>query len=167
MMHEESGDGRLNWLDWLILLGLLGAVIGLALWVLLGSRHTEERRQIEYTLCISGVRPEDFAFSGASDVLIASGLSVRSGNGTVLLGEVLDIRREPAHEVRVENGAVVVAESTDRENLYVRVLADATVREGDGFRVGDVRIAAADTGDFRLGGYLARGVRVASVREVR
>ena len=161
MMHERSGDGRLNWLDWLILLGLLGAVIGLAFRALGGGRHTEERRQIEYTLCISGVRPEDFAFFGAS------GSSVRSGNGTVMLGEVLDIRREPAHEVRVENGAAVVAESLDRENLYVRVLADATVREGDGFRVGDVRIAAADTGDFRLGGYLARGVRVASVREVR
>ena len=166
MIGERSGDGRLNWLDWLILLGVLGAVIGLAIRMLGSTQRGEERVRIEYTLCISGVRREEALLLESSDGPIPIGATVKSANGTVNLGEVRALWSNPTPEVCLRDGELILTARADRADVYLRVAAEATLREGDGLRVGDVRIAAADTGDFRLGGYLARGARVISVEEV-
>ena len=65
----------------------------------------------------------------------------------------------------MRDGRVVFTEVPDRVQLVVTVKANAVVRDGDGLRVGDIRIAADGMGDFRIGGYLAEGARVLSVQK--
>jgi hypothetical protein len=60
----------------------------------------------------------------------------------------------------VKNGEVVYAEVPNRYDLFVTVEAEGSFRTGDGFRVQDIRIAAGESGSFRVGGYFASGAVV-------
>ena len=67
---------------------------------------------------------------------------------------------EPHTETVVGGG---IAEREELLDLRVTVAAFAKKREGDGWRTGDVRIAAGMRGDFRVGAYLAERATLLSV----
>ena len=91
---------------------------------------------------------------------------VTSANGAISLGRVTRVWEQAHLEAVVQDEEIVFAPREDVTDLWVEICADAILREGDGVRVGDVRIAAADTGDFRVGGYLASGARVVLVEVI-
>ena len=158
MMERKERRRGFVWIDWVILVALLlgGALVG---YRIRASRAAATPSQpIVYTLLIS-TEERDF------EDLIPIGASVTSANGTARLGKVLAISTRPSRAATVRDGRVVFVALPDRVELLVTVRADAVVREGDGLRVGDIRIAVGSAGDFRLGGYLAEGAQILSVRK--
>ena len=91
------------------------------------------------------------------------GERVRTANGATDLGSVLSVSVEPHLEAI---SGVGIAERAGMVDLRVTVIASARKREGDGWRTGDVRIAAGMRGDFRIGAYLSNRAVVLSVRGV-
>ncbi len=159
---ENSTRQGLRSVDWLLLAVLLAAV-------LLGSYLIRRRGQADaptveifYTVCVSSV---DVAQSENGDFadLIPKGAAVTNETGTVTLGRVTDVTVRPHRTAAARDGEIVMAESPNRVDLLVRVRAWATVRTGDGLRVGDIRIAAGRAGDFRIGALFAGGCEVIAV----
>ena len=163
MSREIYRKRRLTGADWMILLLVLCIAFGVGYLMLEGRASAGITETIVYTLCIPAPDPAVAEASGGWDRLIPIDSAVTSSNGAIALGRVTALRIEPHTVVAVQNQTIVFPVAEGRVDLYVQISADAIFREGDGLRVGDVRIAAADTGDFRLGGYLARGARVVSV----
>lgn len=157
MKQEEKR--RFVWVDWLILFALLLGGVAVALRVRHSVRSAEATQPIVYTLAFSA----DAELSWES--LVTVGATVTTANGTATLGEIAAVEERPLRTPLVRDGRVVFVEIPDRMQLVVTVKANAVVREGDGLRVGDIRIAADGVGDFRIGSYLAEGARVLSVQK--
>lgn len=157
MKQEEKR--RFVWVDWLILLALLLGGVAVAWRVRHSVRAAEATQPIVYTLIFSA----DAELSWES--LVTVGATVTTANGTATLGEIASVEERPLRTPLVRDGRVVFTEVPDRVQLVVTVKANAVVRDGDGLRVGDIRIAADGMGDFRIGGYLAEGARVLSVQK--
>ena len=157
-MKNERSRGFV-WVDWLILAVLLLGGGAIAWRVHRSVRSAQAMQPIAYTL----------AFSADSELswktLLPIGATVTTANGTATLGTVAAVEERPLRTPLVRDGRVTLVEMPDRVLLVVSVRADATAREGDGLRVGDIRIAANGVGDFRIGGYLAEGARVLSVQK--
>lgn len=158
---EKKARFSPTWVDWVLL------VLGVSL-LLLGGRYIRERQNVaqpavsvEYLLCLPAV--ETNALDGGIEGLISSDASVTTANGTASLGKVRRVWSEAHVTPTVKDGAIVFTEVPNRVDLYVSVAANAVLREGDGLRVSDIRIAAGCSGDFRIGNYLANGARVVSV----
>lgn len=163
MNRVETEPRRMTWVDWTIFGLLLCVTVAVSVWAI-GRRETATSAQsIVYTLCVSAADPLFAEASDGWEGLIPANAPVTSSNGAISLGYVVSHWVEPHLEARLQNGEVVLVPREGRVDLYVQIRAEATSRTGDGLRVGDVRIAAADTGDFRVGGYLAHGARVVSV----
>ncbi len=157
MKREETR--RFVWVDWLILFALLLGGVAVALRVRHSLRSAEATQPIVYTLAFSA----DAELSWES--LVTVGATVTTANGTATLGEIAAVEERTLRTPLVRDGRVVFVEIPDRMQLVVTVKANAVVREGDGLRVGDIRIAADGVGDFRIGSYLAEGARVLSVQK--
>ena len=166
MMREKNLTRRLNWVDWVILAALLaGALFGIR-WGMVRRQTATPSQTIQYCICVSAVDPEIAETAGGWPALVPLDAPVTSANGAISLGRVTRTWEQAHLEDVVRDGEVVFEAREGVVDLYVEIQADAIAREGDGLRVGDVRIAAADTGDFRVGGYLARGARVVFVEVI-
>lgn len=150
--------------DWLILLAVIGVGLFFTLRVRAERQRVELTQTVRYTVLAEGVPTDVADANGGWEELIARGASVTTATGTAQLGRVERVRVSPSLSATVRDGRVTLVEAPDRVDVYVTVRAEATVREGDGLRVGDIRIAAGSTGDFRLGAYLAGGARIVSVK---
>lgn len=160
---EKKRRFSLTWVDWVLL------VLGVSV-LLLGWRYLRGRQSValptvsvEYLLCLPSVKVEDF--DGEVDGLISKSASVTTANGTASLGRVKRVWSEAHLTPTIKDGAILFVETPGRVDLYVFVEANAVMRQGDGLRVSDIRIAAGGTGDFRIGNFLANGAKVVSVRK--
>ena len=159
------GRRRWNWFDLFLAVAFLLAILG-AFWIArqgLGRRDAE-LRQYSYTVLLSGM--ETSAAEQLLSCVARNGGGIRNENGTRTLGVTSEIRRAPHVEAVVRSGELTFAEIVGREDVRIVILTDATHRRGDGVRVGDIRIAAGDVLNLRIGGFWARGVLVTSVEEV-
>ena len=156
---KQKEQRRFVWVDWLILLALLLGGVAVAWRIRHSVRTAEATQPIVYTL----------AFSAESELpwesLMTVGATLTTAHGTATLGEIASVEERPLQAPLVRDGRVVFAKIPDRVQLVVTVKANAVVRDGDGIRVGDIRIAADGVGDFRIGSYLAEGARVLSVQK--
>ena len=161
MKDRERGEGRFafSWVDGLFLLAAL-AVLLAGLTVLLRARGEEEpNSSIQYVICLRGLDP---ALSGT--FLPDPEALVYNENGTACLGTVVATVVFPHRRAILSDGVLGIAEDGCTD-LYVTVRTEAKQREGDGWRVCDIRIAAGMRADLRIGGYLVRGAEVLSVQE--
>jgi hypothetical protein len=76
----------------------------------------------------------------------------------------LEVRAHRAAAVREKK--LVFIEREGFSDLYITVRGLAVRSEGDCLRIGDIRIAAGETGDFLVGSFFAGNATVVSVREV-
>lgn len=114
--------------------------------------------EVRYTLRVYGVSA--VLFGEGQEELIPIGCTVRNENGTVALGRVESIRMLPQKSVAVKDGTLSFFESPSEVVLEVTVRGEGVLRNGDGIRIEDVRIAAGSTGTFRLGRYYAERASV-------
>ncbi len=146
--------GRLNWLDWLLLACFLLAIAGgLLLWSAWRRGGDGDVGSVRYVVAISDCDWMD----------LAVGSSVRSRNGTAMLGRVTEIRAEPHRMLAVKDGALEEVAVDGRYDLFLTVEADGIREARDGIRVSDIRIAAGIHTELRVGARLALGAEIVSV----
>ena len=149
-----------SWLDWMILVivVLIGAGVGLFLYQ--GRTDVPEPLTMTYVLAVT--LPQDATASGAAP--FAVGARVSNERGSQSMGIVVAVHGRPVLQPSVRDGTLVFIERDDRREWLVSVRA-ATEMDRDGMlRVGDVRIAAGLSGDFRIGDRMASGARIVWVK---
>ena len=158
-MSEEGRGKRLGGLDWCILGLITACLVGGAVWYFgRGLGESGETRTVYYTVRIYDV---DRTFWEREH--FARGEEVFSENGTLRLGRVAEIATSPQRVAGAQNGEVVIAESPHFIFVDVRIVGECVVKAGDGIRCDGVRIAAGESGAFRIGGFFASHARVISV----
>ena len=154
MRVNSTGEKRtLSAIDALWIFLIAGALVLLAVGILSVGTEKRETREVVYILRVRGVDP--ITFSGGTGALIPEGSEVRSEKGTALLGRVESVQASEVRRTAVIDGAVGFVSAPDEIMLEIRIRGTGTVREGDGIRISDVRIAAGSVGSYRLGGYYA------------
>jgi len=156
--HDRS-QKRVTWVDLLILLAVILLIGGGGLILWRGTRAVPAVK-VNYILCQKGVSAPDEEWLTAQ---IQTGGVVFSENGTAHLGRVTGVEVRPTKAPCVKNGEVVYAAVPNKYDLFVTVEAEGSFRAGDGFRVQDIRIAAGESGSFRVSGYFASGAVVVFV----
>ena len=156
--YDKIDSGRFIWIDWSLLLLLVGVIVGGVWYWILHTRAADSTEKIEYVLKISGVREQYAAENGGWDALIVQGSQVTTANGTATLGTVIAVESRAHIEPGVRDGAVVFVECAGLCDLYVTVQGYGTSRVGDG-----IRIAAGGSGDFRIGLFYAPNAAMISV----
>ena len=155
---RKSGDFRV-W-DWLVIILAMLLFFVAAGYYFYTKYLPDAQEKITCTLLIRG--EERAAWEGEGEKIFV-GDSLRCQNGTVEMGRIEAVEKKPHLYAAIgEEGA------SWEEHPYlidVEVLVSMYVRskDGDGLRVGDLRVAAGSTGEFRFGRYLAR----AEIVEVR
>jgi hypothetical protein len=143
-----------------ILLGVILLVL-LFLFLLPTLGTSGEPYEVRYVLRVRDVDP--LMVGEDAEALIPPGSGVYSENGTAALGRVERVESAPQMRARVTSGELVFEEATDAVILEITVLGKATLAEGDGVRISDVRIAAGSIGSFRLGSFYAARAAVTAV----
>ena len=164
-IHTSKKEGlnfRFQWIDWVLLILLTGAVC-------LGGLYVWNRRQaaipiteIEYTLCISRVSNRFLGADGWGE-RFPIGATVTTANGTATLGKVLAVEARPTLVESISKGKITWIESESSDDLFLTVAAKAKIKDGDGIRVSDIRIAAGEKGSFRIGKFYVGDASVISV----
>ena len=162
--EEKSSGHGLIWLDWVLILIVIGAVGGGVWYWRRQSRAAEALVEIAYVLKISGVDDNYATQNGGWEALIPHGAQVTTANATATLGTVVAVDSQPHLEPCVRKGEIVFAERSGVSDLYVTVYGSGLNRVGDGIRICDVRIAAGSVGEFRIGAFYAANVGVISVK---
>lgn len=160
----ERREGRksvfsITWVDVLLLLAVLCVIAGSVFMLLRGREKDQPSLPIRYVICLRGMKPELLA-----DLSVDASTRICTENGTACLGKVLSTSIKPHRRAILSDGIGKIIED-GYADLYVTVGANAKAQEGDGWRICDIRIAAGMEGDFRIGGYLARGAVIISVWE--
>ena len=158
---KTNTDRRFGWVDLIILL-LVAILVFAGVWYWKGrSLRDREQQSIRYTL---SVPLEDAVLVGEveKDTTFV-GSTVMNQNGTAELGQVLSVRMRPIVQAVVLNGAVEFVSVPNRVELLVEIRALASAKQGDGYRINEIRLAAGKRGDFRIGGLFAAGATVISV----
>lgn len=164
-MSFDSKARRFGWVDWLLLLLLCGLVfVGVYYWKIRQSSAWKSV-EIAYVLCVSGLEERKGEVGAAS--LVEVGGAVMNQNGTIALGRVLSVQARPVWRAVVANEAVEFVPVPNKKELLITVQASATQKEGDGFRVGDIRIAVGKQGDFRIGRLFAAGASIVRIEEAQ
>lgn len=156
-MREKKADYRFGWVDWLILFVVVCAVFGGVYYWVSRSNREETLQSVTYTLSVLLNERTPW------ESVIPVNAAVLNQNGTMELGRVSAVQARPALQAVVFDQKLQFAPIPERIELLVSVQANATWQQGDGFRIGDVRIAAGKTGDFRIGGLFAANASVISV----
>jgi hypothetical protein len=134
-------------------LAFLLFLVALAFYLYSKHAPTEEEK-ITCVLRISEVDREMWETEG--ERLIRVGDSLRCQNGTVVMGTVETVSVIPHRYAAVRGEEPSWEDHPYLVDLEVTVEMRARSKEGDGLRVGDLRIAAGSTGEYRFGNYLAR-----------
>ena len=155
-MHDQNKEKRrLTWVDWMLILLSL-ALICFGAWFLLRRyRAATPTVEIRYLICVKGVDVDDG--TGAWERLIPIGARITSSNGTAELGRVTAIALQPHLVASAKNGKVVFLDHPQKTDLLITVNARATDGGADGIRVRDIRVAAGEVWDLRVGDYYATG----------
>lgn len=164
--YDTAISKRWIWLDWLLLVLFIGAIIGGAWYWLARSRAAEPTQKIEYVLKISGIREQYAEENGGWDALIPRDTQVTTANGTAVLGSVTAVDSRAHVEAGVRDGNLTFVVCEGMCDLYVTVYGLGINRTGDGICISDVRIAAGGSGDFRIGALYASNAAIISVRRL-
>ncbi len=126
-------------------------------------RRDRERSETPITVVmrVTGVKREELA-----DLSSIIGASVRSENGSSVLGTVSSVSQTSHVRAVLRDGTPILEEDEERVDLEITVGMSGQRSAGQGIRVKDLRIAAGGKGNFRFGSYFAAGVEILSV-EVR
>ena len=165
-MRDAAGkiQKRFRWADAVVLLLAICLFFGALGYYLYSKREPSERVELLCSLLISGVEASEWKSYG--DQWMQVGSPLYSSNGTVILGYVEEIRSREHLRLTIRDGEPVWEAHPFLEDLEITVRMSATYRQGDGLRVGDLRIAAGGRGDFRVGKLLA-GAQILEVWEVQ
>lgn len=153
-MKKENKRSRLRAGDWiLLLLALVG--IGLGAWYFQGKRQEPESViSVTYSIQVPVTKtawlPSPDAWQG--------GVTDESGRRD--LGTVVEVVLRPHKTLAVKDGEVVSAEIPDCVVPVITVRAEARLIGGIELRIGELRLAAGMTGDFIIGGFLAKNARI-------
>ncbi len=145
---------RFNLLDWVILTVLAAALAfaGFLIW------RRERTAPPELPIVCVFRLPASEKPAG-----IRVGDPVRNENGTVLFGYVTDVAERPQKLFGMRNGSPVY------ETVNGTTVTEFTVRmsavRGIDYRVGDIRVCAGESGNYRVGPAFCAGVVTVSVAE--
>ena len=159
---RERERKRVRLWDWLAVGAAFLLFLSAAGFYFYTKRPPVKEERITGVLLISGV--EGAAWEGDAAPVRAGDL-LRYQNGTIVMGEIEEITLKP------HLYATVLEETPSWEVhpylLDVEVSVRMQVREkaGDGLRVGDLRVVAGSTGEYRFGRYLSRAEMVEVRRE--
>lgn len=151
LRKEKNKKFSFSWVDLLIILAVLGICFLGGRYLLSRYRASDDSISVTYTLTVSDIDAKFADVHGGWEYLIPIGSAVRSANGTASLGSVASLSFDPHTVATVRDGKVVMLEMPDRFDLSITVRAQGELRSGDGIRVSDIRIAAGERGDFRIG----------------
>ncbi len=153
---ETEPKRRFGAADALLLLAVVGLLLGGAfLWI-----RREKGRPVE-AICV--LRVTVLRTEQAQDALPKVDDLVRNGSGTVTLGRVIAVEEAPHRRLSAENGQPVWITDEERVDWEITVSLSGRLREGEGLRVEDTRIAAGSDGVFRIGGFYAANARMIEV----
>lgn len=156
---EREGRLVLRWVDVLLLVAVLAVILGSLAMLFRNRKEEGQGTSIQYVICLRGLDPElSDSFRPDPEARVCN------LNGTACLGTVLATALLPHRRAILSDGSPEIAEDGSWD-LYVTVRTEAVQREGDGWRVCDIRIAAGMRADVRIGGYLAQGAEVLWIRE--
>ena len=159
--HDQQKEKhRPTWVDGVLILLVLAVAFLGARFLYRRYRAASPTVDVQYLLRITGVETDIADAAGGWEMMIPIGASVTSSNGTAELGSVVGIEVTPHTVAVAEDGKVVFADHPLRRDILITVRAAATLTEGDGIRVRDIRVAAGETWDVRVGGYYATGVEI-------
>lgn len=168
-MKRETGKGgawRPVWVDWLLLLAFAVILFFGVRYLLQQRQHAKADVLTEYVICLS-CRDRLLADeNGGWNALIPNGALVSRANGTADMGYVTSLEVRAHRVAAVREKKLVFIEREGFSDLYITVRGLAVRSEGDCLRIGDIRIAAGETGDFLVGSFFAGNATVVSVREV-
>lgn len=154
--YEEGGKRRgLSFVDWVLLFAVFSILFAIGAYVFYQKTKAQPTQSIRYTICVSGAPTVVAEVNGSWEHLIPMGASVTTQNGTAELGRVVSLSFRPSVVAGVADGELIWIEAVDTVDLLIDVEGEGVARYGDGLRIQDVRIAAGDTGSFRIGGYYA------------
>ena len=157
---NEKKRMRLTAVDWLLILLTLLLVFFGARYLYRRYRTASPDTVVTYRVCVRGVDTSVFHV----DTLIPTGASVTSANGTAQLGKVLSTEVLTSKAPQVQKGELVLVEHPYLRDLLITVRASAIDRLGDGLRVNDIRVAAGEVWELRLGSYYATAAEVVEVK---
>ena len=161
LKKQRKDRHALNLLDWLLLFLALGGLL-VAGWYVWHRRSAAENRMD--ILCVIRIPAMERSFlQGYGEDLIPGGSILRSENGTETLGYVQSVIIRDHMTTVLRNGEVVWENDPSLADVEVMVRMRATAEAGKGLRVGDLRIAAGGTGNFRFGNYFMAGTEILTV----
>jgi hypothetical protein len=159
MMDETTKTGaRMNAFDWMLLVIALMSLLLAVGYLFFRRSHERSETPLTVVMRISGVKREDF-----TDLSSLIGSSVRSENGSSVLGTVSDASQTAHIRAVMRDGEAVLETDGERMDLEITVNMSGHRNAGQGIRVKDLRIAAGGRGNFRFGSYFAAGVEILSV----
>lgn len=157
---EKKEMRKFNWLDWALLVLVAASIAGGFLLVRrLSGDSAGEEGVVVYTVLVSSLDAQNYDAAELFEI----GSHVRSQNGTMLLGEVGDVQRLPHKRTVVKNGKIVFMEEEGVSDYRITVRSVGRRKDGDGIRVGDIRIAAGMQLTLRVGDFLVPNGRVIAV----
>ena len=83
----------------------------------------------------------------------------------MVLGSIETVTEKPHQRAVVRNGEVSWEAHPILTDLEITVRVQVSLREGDGARAGDLRMAAGSRGRYRFGGFLS-AAELVEIREV-
>ena len=156
--EKREASLRLNAWDWtLLVIALLSLLLAVGYLLVRRERERSETR-ILVVMRVSGIEREELA-----DGEFPIGASVRSENGSSVLGLVESVETKAHVRPVLRDGSIAFEEDAMRADLEITVSMSGHVLEGEGIRVQDLRIAAGGTGSFRVGARFLSGVEILSV----
>ena len=166
-MNEKKFIGeweysRIRRWDWVAIALALLLFFGAAGFYFYVKHSPIEAERITCTLLISGVERD--AWEG-EEMPIRAGDLMRCQNGTVVMGEIEAVTLFPHLYATVLEGTPSWEEHPHLVDVEVTVGMQVRETEGEGLRVGDLRIAAGSMGEYRFGRYLSRAELVEVRRE--
>lgn len=147
LKRVNERDRRMTVVDWIILLLVAALLFSVSAFWYWRSARESEKGEVVYTISARGVSGEwmrDGAFVSVGD-------SVYSENGTAHLGRVTEVDAVPHVMAGALEGRVIFFEREGVFDLHISVRAQATFSEENGVRVSGVRIAAGESGTYRVG----------------
>ncbi len=143
----------------------VAVVLVLAFIFLLPAKgEKEDTCRVRYVLRVHGV--DSALLAESSEELIRAGATVRTENGTAVLGHVEAVTVSSQKQATVRDGVLIFTEVPDKLVIEVAVSGEGVAREGQGLRISDVRMAAGSVGTFRLGSYYATHASVIFVERI-